>query len=163
MRRVRRAHGASKILGAEHVKMFGDRHHTSLHVELLRRSRLVTASDDPKGLILDNLELVDGRCRGVRRPDSSAEIERRRDVGLEGLQEDLLAAPPGSASKSTERVKLRGAGLGYNIGVGVKVKMRVEMYTEETRIFVELKRRPVNIDVRLRPRFTTFVRREEGD
>ena len=89
------AERARQELRAEHLSMFEDGQSLRLLVDMVTRCHLMTAGDNPEGLILDGLKATaDQTLLDDRPPDPRRVRKRRPDVDLEGVhQEPQLTTP----------------------------------------------------------------------
>ena len=123
--RVKGLEGTGKKLGGEEGEMVAHREDLGLCVKMVDGAHLHAASSDAEGGILEGLEFLNGRGRGVREPDRGGVKKEGADQGFVGNEDSFFLLAPGGASKCTEDVD-SGGGTGDGVDVGDEREVGVE-------------------------------------
>ena len=117
--------GAGEELGGEEGEVVVDGKGFGFCVKMLDGRHLHTSGGDTEGVVLEGLEFVYVRRRGVGEPDGGGVEVEGVDYGLVGDGNGFCLLAPGCASKSLEDIKV-GGGAGDEVGdVGAKGEMGV--------------------------------------
>ena len=114
--------------------------HRQLHgllVEVLNRSRRVAARDDTERRVLNLLKGLNGRRRGVWRPDGGGKVDGGLDQALEGGSQGLLCSSPRGAGGGLEDGDFPPCLSRHFLAVGGEGEMRVKRNAQDARAPVE--------------------------